>query len=194
MSATKPVANRTGPACASAAFDAENEAPARTPPNPALVQQIMGKTLDDGGCAVWQHASTNGRHPSLRHEGKTQLVRRVMWEAVRGPIKPGQVVRMTCTTPNCVEAEHMALHTRKTLAKELGALGLMSGPVRSAAIARTKRRTQGKLSDAQVREIRSSNQTGVHIARLMGVSQAYISRIRTYGGRREFSNPWSQLL
>ena len=130
----------------------------------------------------------------MRHEGKTQLVRRVLHAVLHGPMAPGQLVRMTCTTPKCIHPEHMKLVTRQTLAQELGALGLMSGLARSAAIARTKRATQGKLTDDQVREIKTSDEAGVRMAQRLGVSQSCISSIRTHRTRREFSSPWSQLL
>lgn len=157
-------------------------------------QAIMANTREDGDCAIWLGKSKQRGHPSMRHDGKTQLVRRVLWAAVHSPIRPGYLVRMTCSTPQCVHPAHMKLITRAALAQELGAMGLMGGLVRSAAVARARRLTCDKLTEAQVREIRTSSEAGVHIAKRMNVAQSYISAIRRHKARREYSNPWSQLL
>lgn len=159
-----------------------------TEPHPLLTL-----ATDDGGCLVWPHGCCNG-HPAARINGRPQLVRRVVYAAATGQeIPPGMVVHMTCETRKCVNPEHMELLTRQKLAKHLGALGLMSGPVRSAAIARTKRTTHGKLTDGQVAEARTSNATGVELARRFGVSQGHISAVRHGIARRNFSSPWRGL-
>jgi hypothetical protein len=155
--------------------------------------RILDNTLEDCDCAIWQGNTKKRGHPSMRYDGKTQLVRRVLWISLHGPIKTGYLVRMTCTTPKCVNPEHMKLVTRKALAQEMGALGLMGGLVRSASIARA-RRLQAILTDEQVREIRSSKESSRYIAKRMGVSQSYISAIRLNKLRREYASPWSQLL
>lgn len=163
-------------------------------PADATTARILDNTREDGDCAIWQGKAMKRGHPSMRHDGKTQLVRRVLWASIHGPIRTGYLVRMTCSTPQCVHPEHMKLVTRKSLAKELGALGLMGGPLRSAAVARARRLSHGKLTDAQVCEIRSSNEAGLHIAIRMSVTQSYISAIRRHKARRDYSSPWIQLL
>ncbi len=159
--------------------------------------QIMSHTRDDAGCAVWMRSCCNG-HPAYRDPvaGKMLLVRRVLWTLANGPIKPGHIIRMTCGTPKCVDVEHMVQTTYGRLAKELGALGIMSGVKRSASIARTKRAGyQAKLTDAAVRDIRTSNRTGVALAAEHGVAQATISKIQKHQLRREFTgNPFAGLL
>lgn len=157
-----------------------------------MLTKILQHTNDDAGCDVWQRGCCNG-HPAMRHQGKTQLVRRLIWTEMHGTITPGVVVRMQCETHLCVNPEHMHLMTRGKLAQELGALGLMSGLVRSAAIARTKRKTHAKLTSAQAKEIRASTETGVVMSKKYGVSQPRISKVRLGKGFRDFESPWAGL-
>ena len=156
---------------------------------------LLDHTQDDAGCPVWQRGCCNG-HPAYRDAdtGKTRMVRRVLWEQANGPIKPGHIIRMTCETPLCVDVEHMVQTTHGKLAKEMGALGIMSGFKRSAAIARTKRVTQGKLTEEAVRDIRASSDTGVVLAARYGIAPAYVSKIRLHQCRKEFAgNPFAGL-
>ena len=86
----------------------------------------------------------------------------------------------------------MELTTHQAIAVRNGAMGLMSGPARSAAIARVKRKT-GKLTADAVREIRASTETGVMLAARFGVAQAHISKVKLHKVQRDFTNPWMQL-
>lgn len=153
---------------------------------------LLQHTIEDGDCMVWTRSCCNG-HPAARIEGKTVLVRRVLWAQALDDIPAGHIVRMTCNTPLCVNPDHIELTTYQRLGKQLGALGVMSGPVRSAAIARAKRKTHGKLSDEAVRDIRTSNELGRVLAARHGVSQAHVSKVQKHKAWREFSSPFNGL-
>jgi hypothetical protein len=153
---------------------------------------IKHLTRDDAGCAVWLHYCCNG-HPAMRHDGKTQLVRRLLWSSIHGPIPGGRIVRCKCGTPKCVNPECLELTTRKKLAKELGAIGLMSGQKRSAAIARAKRKTHGKLTQEAVDAIRSSSEKTDVLGARYGISAAHVSKVRIGKSWRDFSSPWAGL-
>lgn len=155
-------------------------------------EAIALHTTDDAGCLVWQRACTNG-HPAMRHNSKTTMVRRALWQELHGSIPAGHILHMTCNTHLCVNPECLSLTTPQKLGKKLGAAGMMSGPVRSAAIARAKRKTQAKLTDTAVQEIRSSTGTGAQLATRYGVSQSHISKIRKHKCWRNFSSPWAGL-
>ena len=157
-----------------------------------ISERLLAKTIEDCDCMLWQHGCSNG-HPAARVDGKPMMVRRVVWSEQHGEIPAGRIIRMTCCSARCVNPEHMELTTYQKLGKQLGAMGVMSGPVRSAAIARTKRQTQGKLTDAAVRDIRTSGETGVSMAQRYGVTQAHVSSIRLHKVRREFSSPFNGL-
>lgn len=158
-----------------------------------LSDKLIGSTKDDGGCKIWRGACTNG-HPSTRLNGKCQLVRRVVWSELNGPIESGKIIRCTCQTPGCINPEHLEKTTYKKLGKEMGAIGLMSGPVRSAKIAATKRASkQSKITEADARRIRYGNETLAVLAAELGINQAHVSKIRIGKAWREFSNPFQGL-
>lgn len=152
-----------------------------------VLHHLLGKTIDDAGCLVWQGGCSNG-HPSARVNGKTQLVRRVIWEALRGQIPSGKVIRMTCETPLCINPDCMSLTTHQAIAKANGAMGLMSGVVRSAAIARAKQASALAINYDIVHTIRTSDATGVDLAMQFGVSQNLISKVRTNKTWKQWAN------
>lgn len=129
----------------------------------------------------------------MREGNKTVLVRRAIWEDEHGQIEAGKIVRMTCETQKCVNPKHMVLTTYQRLAKEMGALGKMSGPLRSAKIAAVKRAKYAKLTHDDIREIRASNETGRAMAKRFQVSEKHISAILSGQRWREFTSPWAGL-
>jgi hypothetical protein len=77
--------------------------------------------------------------------------------------------------------------TRAQVAQECGRLGLMSGPVRSARIAQAKRAgPMAKLTEALALEIRRSNESGVSVARRLGITPKLVSQIRRGQRWREY--------
>lgn len=162
---------------------------------PERAEIIRANTVEDGDCLRWTGACCNG-HPGMRGEnGKTVLVRRELWQAKHGPIPAGKILRCTCGTPKCVQIEHCTLTTYKRLALQLGAIGVMSGPVRSAKIAAAKRAgKQAKVTQEDVRAIRASDEPVAVLAGRYGVAEATISKYRLGQMRREFeANPWQGL-
>ena len=159
-----------------------------------ITEKLLANTLDDGGCLVWQGCCANG-HPAVTIGGKQLLVRRVLWEEMNGPLKPGEIVRCTCKTPKCIKPECAIKTTQGKLAKEMGAAGLMSGPVRSAAIAKAKRSgNQSKLSDEAVRELRASDEFVPDLAARLGISEGHAYKVRRSAARRDYSSPFAGLM
>lgn len=162
--------------------------------------QFAGKFVEDGDCLRWT-AGVVGKckHPYVAiysPKRKCLLVRRAVWEQAHGPIPPGKIIRCTCGTPGCILLEHLELTTFQKLAKQLGALGVMSGPVRSAKIAASHRARHPltKVSQEDVRTIRASDEPGTVLAARYGVSEATISKYRLGHCRREYGgNVWQGL-
>lgn len=157
---------------------------------------IAQRSHEDGDCIIWTGACVNkGTHPVISVSGKSILVRRAVWEAAHGLIPTGKIIRCTCDTPRCIAPDHLKATTFQRLGKELGAIGVMSGPVRSAKIAAAKRAgKQAKLTQEQVREIRAADEPGTVLAVRYGVAEATISKYRLNRCRREFGgNPWQGL-
>ena len=159
----------------------------------SLLDTLTPHCVDDAGCLVWKRSCCNG-HPAMRRDGKTMLVRRVLWEQLKGPIPAGHIVRMTCGSSKCICPEHMECTTYQRVAKQLGALGIMSGTKRSAAIARAKRKGhQAKLTAEAVQAIRTSDEPGTVLAARYGIAQATVSKVRLGKVWRDFASPWRGL-
>jgi hypothetical protein len=159
---------------------------------------FAARVVECGDCLRWIGSITRGGigHPTMRLAGGKQvLVRRQVWEQANGPIPPGKIIRCRCETPLCVALEHLRLTTYRELALQLGALGVMSGPVRSARIAAVKRAgKQAKMSQDEARAIRASDESSPILSRRYGVSVSHICRIKRGDVRREFAgNVWAGL-
>jgi hypothetical protein len=160
----------------------------------ALLRTLSGRYVEDGDCLRWIAACCNG-HPSMRVNGKSTLVRRVLWERKHGAIPAGHIVRCTCETPRCINVDHCEVTTYRKLGKQLGALGVMSGWVRSAKIAAVKRASQqARISQEDARAIRNSDEKLSVLAARYGISESTASRIKLGRVRREFDgNVWQGL-
>lgn len=156
-------------------------------------ERIRPFVVEDGDCLRWIGGCSNG-HPSIRIGGKSVLVRRALFAEAGGAIPSGQILRVTCGMPRCVNRAHWKLTTYKAVAIECGAAGLMSGHLRSAKIAAAKRAgSQAKITDADAAAIVSSDETGVVLAARYDISETTVSRIRLGKRRRNFSSPWAAL-
>jgi len=143
---------------------------------------------------MWAFGLANG-HPTARHDGKAQLVRKLVWQWKRSDMPAGKVITTTCENKLCLNPEHMEAVTMKTLTKRMGAKGgIMSDPIRSAKIAATWREKHAKLTVEQVRDIRTSNETGIAMAHKYGIAQCNIYAIRKHKLWRDYTgNPFQGL-
>lgn len=158
-----------------------------------ILARLRQYTVEDGDCQRWTGACCNG-HPAISVHSKTVLTRRALWEAEHGPIPAGKIIKCACGTPKCVSLEHLSLTTRKALAQADGVLGKMSGTVRSAKIAATKRAgRQAKITQEIACEIRVSDAVGSHLARQFNLSESTVSRIRRNQTWRDYGTPWQGL-
>lgn len=159
-----------------------------------LQAYVDARVVEDGDCLRWRGYSYNG-HPGGTLAGRKMLIRRELWAQAHGPIPPGKIIRCMCGTPLCVTIAHCELTTYRRIAKADGALGLMSGAVRSARIAATKRAgPQSKISQDEARAIFVSDETLSALAQQYGISTSTASRIKRGQMRREFvGNVWAGL-
>lgn len=70
-----------------------------------LPQRIMDK-LDVGLCWTWTGAHSEDR-PHVKWGGKVQLVYRVVWELLVGPLPEGITLDHLCLNPSCVNPDHL---------------------------------------------------------------------------------------
>lgn len=105
--------------------------------------------------------------------GKRKKVRahREAWEKANGPIPEGLFVLHKCDNRACREITHLFLGTHQDN---------MDDCVAKGRIARGETTRHFKLLEKDVREIRSSELSGLELAEKFGVAPSVISRVRTF--------------
>lgn len=157
-----------------------------------ILQKMSGHYIAEGDCFLWKRGCCNG-HPVMRYEGKTQLVRRVIWHTLHGVIPTGKIMQTTCEDLKCVNPEHLVLSTYAAVAKKLGP-AVMGGLKRSANVAKAKRlQPVAKLNPEIVSEIRYGLETGVALSKRLGVPQSLISKVRLHKCWKDYSSPFAGL-
>jgi len=138
----------------------------------------LAETLDaysvpepNSGCWIWLGAANKRWHGSLGYQGKIIGSHRASWLVHRGKIPDGFFVCHRCDVPLCINPDHLFLgqavdNVRDMLSKGRGtkARGLSHG--------------QNKLSEDDVRSIRSSCLSHRRIASSYGISCGTVSGIR----------------
>jgi hypothetical protein len=127
-----------------------------------LTRRFWAKVERTGGpdaCWPWTASTTNG----------SGYIRIVLWEMTTG-IDPGELhVLHRCDNPPCCNPKHLVLGTHAENMADRDAKGRM---------ARGAGQPRAKLTEADVIEIRRSDDMQKDIADRFGVSAATISRIR----------------
>jgi hypothetical protein len=62
-------------------------------------------------CLIWRGAQNTKGYGCFAVNGVSQLVHRLAWEDVRGPIPDGMTIDHICRVRNCVNVEHLELVT-----------------------------------------------------------------------------------
>lgn len=129
--------------------------------------------LSDGYPHVWMTCPETGK------QGSRSGTRAALLLSGR-PIPKGHIAYRRCDHLDCVNPAHISTGTKKEWGKWVQKTGKQKGNLqRTAANTANARRTRAKLSVEIVREIRSSNESGVALAARLGVCSQTISRVRT---------------
>lgn len=105
---------------------------------------------------------------------RDQKAHRISYKILVGPIPDGLGCLHKCDNPPCCNPHHIFLGTNADNNRD---------KVEKGRVLKGERHPRSKLTDAQVQEIRSSKETGVAIARRLGVSKSTVSGIRTFTHR-----------
>jgi hypothetical protein len=166
---------------------------------PELTEHIKARSIDDGGCWIWQGCvQVCGTTPTMRvpETRKTASVRRLLLTAKGVDVK-GKLATYTCESPLCVHPEHTAAVTRKKLQERIGHDLPMSSRMKRNAVTTERMRTKSTLDWGKVAEIRASDEPIRTLAARYGVSTHTIwnvKRGKTWVERSAAANPFAQLL
>lgn len=123
------------------------------------------------GCWLWTAGCKTEGYGVLRVNGKYVAAHRVSWQLHNGTIPDGLCVCHHCDTPPCVNPNHLFLGTRKDNTDDCIKKG------RKCILVGIES-PRAKLTDDQVRFIRSSETGSRQLASRFEVHQATIYRIR----------------
>lgn len=139
--------------------------------NETLLERIHRELKQDGDHLVWTGSTSNG-YGSVTYKKKTYRVHRQYWIETRGSIPEGLVVMHECDIRTCVT--HLKLGTNKDNTEDM---------IKKGRHAR-KGQQPGqswcnlKLTEDQVRDILSSQESHYAMAKKYGVSRTTIAAIR----------------
>lgn len=142
----------------------------KRPESPVLwIEQDCGYPTP---CHVWQWCTDHkGYGRGLERQGQRTRAHRQAWIATYGPIPDGLWVLHRCDNPPCVNPDHLFLGTHADN---------MADMVRKGRSTLGQRNGQAKLTDEDVVAIRTATDTTqVALAARYGISQPYVSRIRS---------------
>jgi hypothetical protein len=145
----------------------------------ARFRKYVSTTPTETGCLLWtgsfQQLTATYRRPQFSvATSKPDTASRVAYRLWKGDIPAGQCVRHTCDNPMCVNPEHLELGTHADNMRDMKDRGRANGGGPAG-----ERHGMAKLTEAQVKEVRTSTETRDTIARRLGVSPSTIKGIRT---------------
>jgi hypothetical protein len=77
--------------------------------------RLAARTIrdDQSGCWEWQGATKRGGYGHMSVDGRMQLVHRLAWEVVAGPIEPGLEIDHLCRNRQCLNPAHLEPVTKE---------------------------------------------------------------------------------
>lgn len=135
-------------------------------PSPTAVARFSAKyVVDPSGCWLWSGAvqRDTGYGRFGMNSARVEYAHRAAWLLFRGPIPEGLCVCHRCDVRICVNPEHLFLGTAKDNMRDASTKGRIRIPRES--FASDERHQVARLSNAQVREIRSSRESSAALAR-----------------------------
>ncbi len=120
-------------------------------------------------CVEWPFARDNHGYGGIQVGGRFRKAHRVFFEMFRGPIPDGMCVLHKCDNPACVNPDHLWLGTHAENMADRKAKGRY--PVGASV-------TGAKLTDAAVRDIRSSDEPLRVLAARYGCGKSVVHAVK----------------
>jgi len=117
----------------------------------------------NSGCFLWTGAITSAGYGAFKIAGKVYLAHRLAWEFSRGAIPAGLQVNHHCDVRSCCNPSHLFLGTQVD---------------NMADMIRKGRSGSFKITEADVRDIRSKRLKQREYALLYGICKVHVSHIQ----------------
>jgi len=161
------------------------------------MKTIEGITLDwlyervkeQDGCLLWVGSVSKSNQPKVQIGGKSMYMRRVMWQwKFKMEVPNKRRISPKCGNPTCVNPDHLVAMPINQINK-----GKPHSLMRRAAVAEAQR-ARSRFTDEVIAQVRESNDSLKSIADQAGMCYSYVCRIRNGTSRKDFSNPYLQLV
>ena len=148
-----------------------------------------GCIIDDGGHWIWSGAKSRRGRSSIHApdftrdpSGQTlrvQMGKRAVWHIkTRQPIKALYRVYSRCRVPGCLRPACLVCEAELQYGARMRATGALRGSLRRRLVNRRNNQVKRVISDAQLAEIRGSDQTDADLAAKFCVHRSTISKYR----------------
>ena len=131
--------------------------------------------VDPGsGCWIWNYTKTSHNYGVITIDGRQVAAHRFSYQWFIGEIPSGLFVCHKCDNPLCINPSHLFLGTHVDNMQDASRKGRLRNGGR-----RGTKNGKAKLTEENVRAIRSASGTLHEIAAQFGVKHAIIGKIRT---------------
>lgn len=124
------------------------------------------------GCWEWLGTRSDTGYGTF-YDGRVYATHRYSWELAFGPVPLGLCALHHCDNRACVRPDHLWLGTKAENSRDMAAKGRERTPMLQG-----ERHGEAKLTDSAVRDIRTSDLSGVALAVRYGVSPSLVSLVR----------------
>lgn len=137
----------------------------------SFVDRLMdGCEKIDGGCWVWNKSVASSGYGQIRWNYTNYRANRASYIVFKGEIPDGMVVRHTCDNKLCINPDHLILGSCKQNSEDMVARNRQAKGMKNG---------RSKLSENDVRAIKSSALSCSKTAKKFGISKSQAHKIMT---------------
>ena len=126
--------------------------------------------LAENGCWEWVGYFGSGGYGMMSRNGKNQRAHRISYEAYKGPIPKGMVIRHTCDNPACINPDHLIVGSQKD--------NVADREARNRRVVNGERVGTSKLTEKDALDIRASGESLEALASRYGIDRSNVWLIR----------------